>query len=209
MAAVEKDTGPPPFTSIETPRLLVRRFSMDDLKALVAYRTDRQVARYQSWDTYSEALGAGLIADLQDLEPGVPGRGFQFAVELKETQALIGDVYLQVDPHEPRQAVIGYTLARPYQGHGLASEAVRAVLAYCFETLGLHRVVAQTLAENEASMALLERLGFRREAHFVENNWFEGRWADEYLYAMLEREWEGWKILYAKGQEMVGREGKE
>jgi RimJ/RimL family protein N-acetyltransferase len=182
--------NPPAFTWIEAPRLVLRRFTTDDLPALVAYRSDPQVARYQSWDTYNEALGAGLIADIQDLEPGVPGRGFQFAVELKENRALIGDIYLQVDPHEPKQAVIGYTLARDYQGQGLAGEAVQAVLGYCFRILDLHRVIAQTLAENRSSAALLERLGFRREAQFVQNTWFEGRWADEYQYALLKEEWE-------------------
>jgi len=182
--------SPPPFTSIETSRLVLRRFSMDDLPALVVYRSEPQVSRYQSWDTYSEALGAGMITDLQDLEPGVPGRGFQFALELKESASLVGDIYLQVDPHEPQQAVIGYTLALPFQGRGLASEAVRAVLNYCFDRLGSHRVIALTLAENLASIALLERLGFRREAHFVENSWFERRWADEYQYALLRQEWE-------------------
>jgi aminoglycoside 6'-N-acetyltransferase len=181
---------PPSFTTIETPRLVLRRFSMDDLQALVAYRSDPQVARYQSWGTYTEALAAGLIADIQDLDPGVPGRGFQFALELKNGQALIGDLYLQVDKDEPLQATIGYTLARPYQGRGLASEAVRALLDYCFGQLGLHRVTARTLAENQPSIALLERLGFRREAHYVANSRFEGRWADEYQYALLKEEWQ-------------------
>jgi aminoglycoside 6'-N-acetyltransferase len=163
---------------------------MDDLPALVAYRSDPQVARYQSWENFSEALGAGLIADQQGLEPGVPGRGFQFAVELKVSGALIGDLYLQVDPDEPRQAVIGYTLARPYQGQGLASEAARALLGYCFGALGVQRVAAETLAENQASVALLERLGFRRQAHHVGKAWFEGRWADEYLYTLSRNSWE-------------------
>jgi RimJ/RimL family protein N-acetyltransferase len=51
-------------------------------------------------------------------------------------------------------------------------------------------VTARTLAENQPSIALLERLGFRREAHYVANSRFEGRWADEYQYALLKEEWQ-------------------
>ena len=54
----------------------------------------------------------------------------------------------------------------------------------------VHRVIADTDAENVASWKTLERLGFRREAHFVESLWFKGNWASEYHYAMLDREWE-------------------
>ena len=106
METIPELKSPPAFTSIETARLVLRRFTMDDLQALVAYRSDPQVARYQSWEAYTEALGAGLIADIQDLEPGLPGRGFQFAVELKDSRALIGDLYLQVEVDEDRKSVV-------------------------------------------------------------------------------------------------------
>jgi RimJ/RimL family protein N-acetyltransferase len=54
----------------------------------------------------------------------------------------------------------------------------------------LHRVIAISDVENTASFRVLERLGFRREGHFVENLMFKGKWASEYHYAMLAREWE-------------------
>ena len=88
-----------------------------------------------------------------------------------------------------RQAEVGFTLSREHQGKGYASEAVSRLLDYAFGDLGLHRVVAITDRENERSFALLERVGMRREGHFVQNAWFKGRWASEYLYALLEDEW--------------------
>ncbi len=54
---------------------------------------------------------------------------------------------------------------------------------------GLRRLVAQIDADNERSAALAERIGMRREAHFVENEWFKGRWSDLLVYAVLDREW--------------------
>lgn len=88
-----------------------------------------------------------------------------------------------------RQAEIGFTFSRAYQGRGLASEAVARLLDYAFGELGLHRVYAITDQENVRSVALLERLGMRREGEFVENAWFKGRWSSEYLYATLRDEW--------------------
>ena len=63
------------------------------------------------------------------------------------------------------------------------------VLDYAFGSLGLHRIIAIADCRNAPSWALLERLGMRREGHFVENSWFKGDWADEYLYAILRHEW--------------------
>jgi RimJ/RimL family protein N-acetyltransferase len=114
---------------------------------------------------------------------------FQFALELKQTGLLIGDCALKVDREEPRQAEIGYTLAREHQGKGYASEAVSTLLDYAFATLGLHRVYAFVICENQRSVALLERLGMRREGHFIQHFWHKGGWADEYQYAVLESEW--------------------
>jgi len=84
---------------------------------------------------------------------------------------------------------IGITLARGFQGRGFATEALRAVLGYLFSTLGKHRVFGSVDPRNAPSLALLERVGMRREAHFVESLWFKGAWADDVIYAMLRREY--------------------
>jgi RimJ/RimL family protein N-acetyltransferase len=63
------------------------------------------------------------------------------------------------------------------------------LLDYLFNELNLHRVIAECDVENIASYRLLERLGFRREAHLIENIWFKGAWGSEFHYAILEREW--------------------
>ena len=114
---------------------------------------------------------------------------FQIAVELTETGLLVGDCALKSEEHDERQAEIGYTLSRASQGRGIAPGAVSCVLEYAFVTLGLHRVIAITDCENAASVALLERLGLRRERHFRQNVWFKSKWGNEYLYAMLQEEW--------------------
>jgi RimJ/RimL family protein N-acetyltransferase len=177
------------FTRIESERLRIRRFEDSDLAPFMAYRNDPKVARYQSWDACDEEEARAFIREMGSAQPGVPGEWFQFAIESKETGDLIGDCALRVDEHEPYRAEIGFTLAREYQGRGFASEAVSRLLDYAFNTLGLHRVVAIVDCRNEPSVALLERVEMRREGHFLENVWFKGGWADEYLYAVLRDEW--------------------
>jgi RimJ/RimL family protein N-acetyltransferase len=183
------------FTRIESERLWIRRFKDSDLAPFMAYRNDPEVARYQTWDSCDEREARVFIREVGSAQPGVPGEWFGFAIESKETGALIGDCALRVDEHEPYRAEIGFTLAREYQGKGLASEAVSLLLDYTFDTLGLHRVVATADCRNAPSVALLERVGMRREGHFLENMWFKGGWTDEYLYAVLKDEWLQKRVL--------------
>ncbi|GCE21084.1 GNAT family N-acetyltransferase [Dictyobacter kobayashii] len=177
------------FTILETSRLRLRRFKDTDLVDFMAYRNDPEVARYQSWEGISEAKARAFLREQQDLLPGVPGIGMQIAIEHKESRALLGDCYFKLDAQEPWQAELGYSLARAYQGQGYATEALTGWLNYAFQTFNLHRVIAITDCENSASVALLERLGLRREGHFIQNIWFKGKWGDEYLYAILREEW--------------------
>jgi RimJ/RimL family protein N-acetyltransferase len=178
-----------PFTMIETSRLRLRHFTDDDHAPFMAYRNDPDVARYQSWEGITESEARVFIQEMKEIQPWTPGEWFQIAIELKETGRLVGDCAVKIQEDDERQAEIGYTLARAYQGRGIASEAVSCVLDYAFVSLGLHRVIAITDCENAASVALLERLGLRREGHFLQNVWFKGAWGDEYLYAILREEW--------------------
>ena len=178
-----------PTVFFETRRLRVRPFSPADVEAFVAYRKDPDVARYQSWSDYTLDRGRAFVESLQGSTPGVPGEWFQFALENRADGTLVGDLALHVDQAEPREAEVGFTLARAQQGKGYGTEALTALLGYVFESFGLHRVVATTDALNAPAAAMLERVGFRREAHFVENIFFKGSWGSEFLFAVLEREW--------------------
>jgi RimJ/RimL family protein N-acetyltransferase len=177
-----------PTTYFETARLRARSFSAADVEVFVAYRADPDVARYQSWSDYTRERGEAFVESLRGVGPGMPGAWFQFALETRSDGTLVGDLALKVDADEPRKAEVGFTLSSTQQGKGYATEALRALLDYAFETFGLHRVVAVTDALNDPAAALLERVGMRREAHFVENIFFKGTWGSEFLFAILERE---------------------
>jgi RimJ/RimL family protein N-acetyltransferase len=174
--------------NLETARLTIRRLEDRDVEPFLTYRNDPEVAKYQAWDSYTKQEAIDLVRESEATKPGTPGEWFQFAVEFKQTSTLIGDCGLKTEA-DGRQAEIGFTFSRAHQGRGLASEAVARLLDYAFSELNFHRIYAITDQENAPSVALLERLGMRREGNFVENAWFKGRWASEYLYAILRDEW--------------------
>ena len=175
---------------LRTARLRLRPMAEADLPAFVAYRRDPDVARYQGWDeAFSAEDARALFEKLRGVAPGTPDVWFRFAIEAAAEGTLLGDCVLQVRADDPRQAEIGFTLAPGYQGRGYAAEAVGTLLDYAFTTLGLHRVVAVSDARNAAAARLLQRVGMRREAHFIQNVWYKGAWGDELSFAMLRQEW--------------------
>lgn len=182
----------PDFAPLRTERLVLRRFRDEDLAAFLAYRNDPEVARYQGWPLpQTEEMARAFIAEQRAAALRGPGGGIQIAVALADSDKLLGDLYLGPALGDARQATLGYSLARGWQGRGYATEAALRLLDFVFGELGLHRVVATVDTRNLASIALLERLGMRREGHFLQAYydaaWEE--WTDEYLYALLRDEW--------------------
>lgn len=174
---------------LDSPRLVLRRFNDGDVAAFQAYRNDPEVARFQGWESFSLAEATLFVARQEMQQIALPGQWLQIAISLKRTGQLVGDCALKVHATDARQATIGFTLCRAFQGQGLATEALSALLEYLFLVANLHRVQADTDPANVRAWRLLERLGMRREAHFVQSLWFRGRWADEFLYAILRQEW--------------------
>ncbi|MGE4289654.1 MAG: GNAT family N-acetyltransferase [Salinivirgaceae bacterium] len=85
---------------------------------------------------------------------------------------------------------LGCTLSKNYQNQGYATEALNRIIAYAFIDLKKHRIMASIDPANSPSIHLVERLGFRKEAHFVESLYIKGRWVDDLIYALLYNDWE-------------------
>ena len=178
------------MVEIVTQRLCLRPFRPGDLAAFVAYRTDPEVARYQSWDTsYSMDDAERFLASQEGLELGAPGAWVQLAAVDRRTGMLCGDCAVRVVTDQPATAEVGVTLAPAHQRSGLATEALAAVITELFEEHGLHRVCAMADDRNVAVHRLLGRLGFRCEARLVEADWFKGEWSTLRVFAVLRREW--------------------
>jgi GNAT superfamily N-acetyltransferase len=123
---------------IVTERLSLRPFRADDLETFVTYRSDPEVARYQSWDrTYSMADAESFLRSQRAVEFGQPGEWLQLAIVDRETGTVCGDCAVLVVTDQPATAEVGVTLAPANQGKGLATEALTAVVTELFEQRGM------------------------------------------------------------------------
>jgi RimJ/RimL family protein N-acetyltransferase len=174
---------------IRTERLTLRPVEPGDVDAMHAYKSQPDVVRYVphgplSRDEVVEWIATRARTDLTD-----EGQALPLAVIERESGQMIGDVVLFWRSKEHQRGEIGYILDPRSGGHGYAAEAARALLRFGFEEIGLHRITAVLDARNDASARLLERIGMRREAHHLQDDWFKGEWSDTYIYAMLAEEW--------------------
>ncbi|MBC6402590.1 MAG: GNAT family N-acetyltransferase [Hyphomonadaceae bacterium] len=114
------------------------------------------------------------------------GRGYPFHIFRADDNTLVGAVNVtQVLRQPTRSAHLGYWLGQRYAGRGYARAAVRSVLEYCFNDLGLHRINAAVQADNELSVRLLQALGFTREGTARGYLKINGHWRDHDVYALL------------------------
>lgn len=175
---------------LESERILLRNINITDLDDFLYYRSNPEVATYQGWEPFNKEDAATYINIYKDNVPGIPGDWCLFAIIHKDDNKLIGDCSIRLNKDEPRIAEVGCSLSPDYQGRGMAKETVSLVMDYAFNELNVHRFVGITDAKNEASLKLMERLGMRKEGHFIQNIWFKGAWGDECSYAILKEEWQ-------------------
>ena len=174
-----------------TERLLVDSLREDDAPDLHWYRSHPDVARYQSWVPVSVEETAAFIRSCHSVAFDTPGTWYQLALRLRDAESLVGDLGVHFVAESRYQAEIGFTIAPPFQRRGYAGEAVSVLLDHLFGTLGKHRVFASTDPRNLPSIGLLEKLGFRKEAHFRQSLWLKGEWVDDLIFALLRSEWRG------------------
>ena len=173
-----------PSLSLVTPRLTVRALRVDDLEPFVAYRQDADVARYQGWDpSFSMDDGRALVLQQPSAPSPPPGGWLQLALLAKDG-ALVGDMALHTLESPPNTFEVGVTLAPSYQGSGLATEGLGAVLEHLFTSAGAQRVIAVCDARNTAIARLLLRVGLQKETSEGEAEFFKGEWVSLDTYAM-------------------------
>ena len=176
-----------------TERLTLRPGTEDDADATWKYRRLATVGEwltevptdletYRSSFAEPERLATTVIVELDRHVIG----DFMLRVEDAWAQAEVTD-----DAHGA-VAALGWVLDPAHTGNGYATEAVRALLDYCFASLGLRRVVANCFLANDTSWRLMERVGMRREGHAIaESLHRSGQWLDTVTYAVLADEWSG------------------
>lgn len=181
---------------LTTDRLLLREFRESDWQAILAYQSDPLYLRYNPWSHRTEQDAHQFVQRFIFWSKEQPRKKFQFAIELKSERRLIGNCGIRTSNIHSWEADIGYELDHHYWGKGYATEAARALLAFGFEELHLHRIWAHCVLENTGSAHVLEKIGMVGEGHLRDSEWMKNRWWDTLQYAILEHEWRQQK--YAK-----------
>ncbi len=179
-----------PAYPISTARLTLRPYTADDLDDLYDIQSRPEVTRYLLFGTRDrDEVRASLEEKIKASVLEDEGGNLTLAVVLPGSGTVIGDVTLFWTSRRHRQGEIGYAFHPDHAGKGYATEAAQVMLRLGFDGLGLHRIVGRLDGRNTASARVLERLGMRREAHFVQNEFIKGEWTDEIVYATLRGEW--------------------
>ena len=165
---------------------VLREFRTTDLDDYLAVAGDDRVTTWMAFDSYDRAKAEQSLATLvaraaQDDRPD-----YMLAVTLPDDDRVIG--FGRIAPSGAWTAKLGYAIGADHWGRGYATDAARVLLGFAFGTLGTHRVTAAIGPENEASIAVVKRLGFTYEGHLRDHVFTNGSWRDSLLYSLLEAE---------------------
>ncbi len=177
-----------PFPVLTTERLLLRAITKEDVKDIFAMRSDKSVMKY---------IGRPLAKTLDDAEKLIEmiqgivteNKGINYGITIKGSDRIIGTVGFWNMSKPDGRAEIGYMLHGDFHQKGIMPEALTAVLKYGFEKMNLHSVEARVHPENSPSIRVLLKKGFKKEAHFRQNYFFEGAFLDTVAFGLLKSEY--------------------
>ena len=175
-----------PFKNLETERLFLRRLAATDVKEIRELRGNPETMKFIPRPLVTsdeEALAHFKLID-DKIENN---EGINWAITLKGNPKMIGIIgHYRIQP-ENHRCEIGYMILPQYNGQGITTEAIKAVLEYGFEDLNMHSIEAVIDPDNFASERVLQKNGFVKEAHILENELWDGKFWDTVIYSLLKR----------------------
>jgi [ribosomal protein S5]-alanine N-acetyltransferase len=175
---------------ITTERLFLDDMTVQDLPALRQLSRDTRVMRYVLIWLENDEQVAGFLQHAVDESQRAEGRmDYVLAVRIPGTGEFAGFVMLEIDPDQTSTAEVGCILRTEFWKSGYASEILRALLSFGFETLSLHRVYGKCDELNFASAHVMEKCGLMYEGTLREHIWLRDHWRSTRYYGMLEGEY--------------------
>jgi [ribosomal protein S5]-alanine N-acetyltransferase len=177
------------FPTLITPRLVLREIVPGDAAALYNFLSDPEVQKYDvdaPWCDISESYR--WIEEYHKWFE--EKKAIIWGVVVKDENRMVGRMAFMFWEKRYESADLGYTMARPYWRRGIATEAVRAMLQFGFESMRVHRVNVDTRMDNLGSLLLMQTLGFRPEGErreCIRNA--DGTYQSWGLFGMLEDEY--------------------
>ena len=165
---------------------MLRNFTKNDANDLFKLRSDKKVMRFIDRPRATSVKDA--LEYINKMHDSLKNNyGITWAISLKNNKPIIGTIGFWRIISEHFRAEIGYMLNTDFHAKGIMHEAMKPVLDYGFSVMNLHSVEANVNPENFASMKLLEKNGFIREAYFKENYYYNGKFLDTLVYSLLDR----------------------
>lgn len=168
---------------LSTPRLLLRELHPDDHGGVHAFAADPAVTRHTDWGPNTPEDTAAFLAEAVRDAGARPRRRYTLAVVERDRGMIAGSAELFVVSPAHRRGELGYALARRCWGRGYATEAARALLAFGFGPLGLHKISATCDPDNLGSARVLAKVGMAREGYLRDQLLVRGVWRDRLLFA--------------------------
>ena len=170
---------------IETQRLLLREFTLDDFTDVHAYASQPETVRYMDWGPNTPEQTHDFLHRKLASQQALPRGEYELAVLLRETGRIIGGVGLRVSRPDHFAGDMGYTFNPGFWGKGYGTEAAAAILAFGFGDLKLHRIYATCDPENRGSARVMEKIGMQYEGRLRHYTFEKGKWRDSLIYARL------------------------
>jgi len=172
---------------LQTPRLMLREFVLEDWPAVHVYASDPEVVRYMPWGPNDEVASQSFVRRAVDNQSNAPRTEYDLAITLRDDGRLIGGCGIYRRRY--REGEMGYCLHREYWNKGYVTEAAGALLKFAFTQEDFHRIYATCDPRNIGSARVMEKNGMRREGYLKEHLLKDGKWRDSLLYAILDWEW--------------------
>lgn len=174
-----------PFPIIETERLLLKKFEETDAQDLFLLRSNDECMKYIGKPTHKsidESIDFIKVKNIGITE----GKRIDWAIFFKPEQKIIGSISIHRIDTKNHRGEVGYMLHPTYWKQGIISEAIHEVIKFGFNTLNLHSFEALIDKNNDASIAVLTKFKFVKEAHFKENYFFNNEFIDTLVYSLLK-----------------------
>jgi RimJ/RimL family protein N-acetyltransferase len=175
--------------SLPTERLILEDMNESDIDHVRRMARDPAIMKYVFIWLENEEQVTGFVRHARDEAARPDRQGYILAVRIPGTGDFAGFVLLEIDPGQPTTAEVGCILRPEYWKNGYASEILRALLAFGFKTLGLHRVYGKCDEINVASAHVLEKGGLVYEGTLREHVWLRDHWRSTRYYGMLAGEY--------------------
>ncbi|MFZ6654055.1 GNAT family N-acetyltransferase [Undibacterium sp. TJN19] len=176
--------------SLETPRLIIRTITEDDLADLFNVFSDDDITHFLPYTTWQNKDDARAWYD-KVLENAAAASAIQCVMADKHSGKVIGSILLFRFDTECARAELGYALGKPYWGKGYMAEALKTLLPHAFTHMGFNRIEAEVDTRNAPSANLLRHLGFQQEGLMRQRWTMKGQVKDTLFFAMLGDEWVG------------------